>query len=192
MNSQSHVIINLVPQLKLAKEDKPAIVGWAVFGSLLPDIPMFFFFVYATFIKGLPQGIIWQHAYYQHDWQVLFNVFNSIPIYLLLFGLFYYFKRTGPALFALGGLLHGLGDLFLHHDDGHAHFWPFSDWVFQSPVSYWDPAHYGYIAAPLETLLVLGLTIFLWRGRKLPARIALVLMNLLNLSGLIATFIFFG
>jgi hypothetical protein len=38
---------------------------------------------------------------------------------------------------------------------------PFSDWKFHSPVSYWDPAHFGGIAAALDGLMVLGGSIYL-------------------------------
>ena len=47
-------------------------------------------------------------------------------------------------------------DFLLHHNDGHRHFLPFSDFRFVSPVSYWDPRHYGGIVAPLEALLAVG------------------------------------
>ena len=50
--------------------------------------------------------------------------------------------------------LHVPEDLFLHHDDGHRHFYPLSQWRYSSPVSYWDPNHYGKIVAPLEALAV--------------------------------------
>lgn len=71
-----------------------------------------------------------------------------------------------PALllvFALSGLLHLAGDLPLHAEDAHRHLWPLSDWRFISPVSYWDPAHYGRIAAPIEALFAAGLIVLLWR-----------------------------
>ena len=67
-------------------------------------------------------------------------------------------------------LLHLGFDFLLHNDDGRAHFWPLSNWVFQSPVSYLDPDHYGNIAGAVEvaaSLLCCGL---LWRrfvGRRM-------------------------
>ncbi len=61
------------------------------------------------------------------------------------------------------GLLHLAFDLPLHHEDARRHFWPISDAVFRSPVSYWDPRHYGHIAAPVEVMLCLALSVVLWR-----------------------------
>ena len=51
--------------------------------------------------------------------------------------------------------LHSVGDFLLHHDDAHRHFFPFSEWRFQSPVSYWDPRYYGDVVSPIESLVVL-------------------------------------
>ncbi|MGI8738245.1 MAG: hypothetical protein ACR2KU_00935 [Gammaproteobacteria bacterium] len=59
--------------------------------------------------------------------------------------------------------LHVLFDLPLHHDDAHRHFFPFSDWRFYSPVSYWDPAHYGDIVSACEILAVAVGSVVLWR-----------------------------
>ena len=64
-------------------------------------------------------------------------------------------------------LLHVLGDLPVHHDDAHRHFFPFSDWRFASPVSYWDPAHYGRWFSLFELALVLGASLYLWRQQAL-------------------------
>ena len=55
-----------------------------------------------------------------------------------------------------------IGDLPLHNDDAHRHFFPFSDWRFSSPVSYWDPQHYGYWASLVEFSCVLLASIFLY------------------------------
>jgi len=60
-------------------------------------------------------------------------------------------------------LLHLGLDFLLHHDDGRAHFWPISNWIFQSPVSYWDSNHYGNIVGPIEILLSLAACAYLWR-----------------------------
>jgi len=66
-------------------------------------------------------------------------------------------------VFAVAALLHVLTDLPLHHDDGHPHFWPLTNWIYRSPVSYWDPAHYGRIWSLVEIGLALSLIIILWR-----------------------------
>ena len=60
-------------------------------------------------------------------------------------------------------LLHCAFDLPLHHDDAHRHFLPISNWRYQSPVSYWDPAHAGALGAGLEVACVLGASVVLWR-----------------------------
>ncbi|MDQ6971679.1 MAG: hypothetical protein Q9M30_03440 [Mariprofundaceae bacterium] len=52
--------------------------------------------------------------------------------------------------------LHSCFDFPLHHNDAHHHFYPLSMWQFHSPVSYWDPAHYGGIAGPVELMVVLA------------------------------------
>jgi hypothetical protein len=59
-------------------------------------------------------------------------------------------------------------DFLLHNDDGRAHFWPLSNWIFQSPVSYWDPDHYGNIAGAIEvaaSLLCCGVLWLRFKGR---------------------------
>jgi len=42
------------------------------------------------------------------------------------------------------------------------HFFPFSDYQFISPISYWDPAHFGLWISALEVaLMVMGSTYLL-------------------------------
>ena len=67
------------------------------------------------------------------------------------------------ALFAIAALVHLAGDLPLHADDAHRHFWPVTDWRFNSPVSYWDPAHHGTLASIAEGVLGVVLCAVLWR-----------------------------
>ena len=69
-----------------------------------------------------------------------------------------------PVVVALCGaaLLHLVLDFGLHHDDGRAHFWPISNWIFESPVSYWDSRHFGQIVGPIEVLLSLACCVWLW------------------------------
>ena len=71
--------------------------------------------------------------------------------------------------FWLSCLLHTLVDIPVHHDDGPLVFWPLN-WSFRylSPISYWDPKHFGGTVLVVEVLIVLGLLayrIFVWRSR---------------------------
>lgn len=59
--------------------------------------------------------------------------------------------------------LHATLDFLLHHDDAHRHFMPLSDWRFESPVSYWDPDHFGQVMSFVEIAAVIGTCMILWR-----------------------------
>ena len=52
--------------------------------------------------------------------------------------------------------VHCVTDLLVHREDAHAHFFPLSSWRFVSPVSYWDPRHYGAVVGLVELVLVFG------------------------------------
>jgi hypothetical protein len=100
-----------------------------------------------------------------------------------------------PAMVALCGaaLLHLGFDFLLHHDDGRAHFWPISNWIFQSPVSYWDGKHYGDIVGPLEVLASLGCCAVLWRrftGQGM--RVLIAMLALLEFAPIIIFAIMFA
>ena len=41
--------------------------------------------------------------------------------------------------------IHSIFDFLLHNDDAHSNWVPLTQWKFYSPISYWDPNHYGYI-----------------------------------------------
>jgi len=89
-------------------------------------------------------------------------------------------------VFALAAILHVLTDLPLHHDDGHPHFWPLTNWIFRSPVSYWDPAHHGHIWSVVEFLLALTLVVILWR--RFDVRATRFVLFLVALSYIVVSF----
>lgn len=153
MNTPAHVILNL---LCLGREDTHRILTPVVTGAILPDAPMFLFYFVEKVVRGTSEQVIWSQAYYQPHWQNGIDLFNSLP--LVMVGLLITLvarSQWGTLLFA-SMMLHIGGDLPLHHDDGHRHFFPFSEWRFVSPVSYWDPNHYGGIVTLLEILAVIG------------------------------------
>ena len=162
------------------------LLGAAVLGALAPDASIFFMWGLSKW-QGVPESVVWQQWYYSDYWQHLGAISNSIPLYTaMLIAAWVLGARfsTGshnmlpmpvylkpdvsriPAMlfvFSLAALLHTLTDLPLHHDDGRPHFWPISQWIFRSPVSYWDPNHYGTIWSLVEVLMALWLILVLWR-----------------------------
>ncbi|WP_299489389.1 hypothetical protein [Acaryochloris sp. IP29b_bin.137] len=143
-------------------------------GGVLPDAPMFVFYFVEKVLRGSSEQYIWRQAYYQTHWQNFIDVFNSLPIIAFGFLIALWAEsRIGILLFA-SMTLHVLGDLPLHHDDGHRHFFPFSNWRFESPISYWDPNHYGGLFTRVEILAVLISCFVLFRRYKsLKGRMAL-------------------
>jgi len=147
-------------------------------GALLPDFSLFFMFGQAK-LRGISDDVIWGEMYFSSFWQEIGAITNSLPVYafiaavgLLLGGRIAStgIERSsapmlGNAMLALGlaALLHCLTDLPLHVDDGHAHFWPFSHWIYSSPVSYWDSNHYAHYWQPIELLLALLCILTIWR-----------------------------
>ena len=67
------------------------------------------------------------------------------------------------AIFAIAALLHIAGDLPVHADDAHRHFWPLSDWRFHSPVSYWNPDQGGAWFSFTEAAIGIGAAVLLFR-----------------------------
>jgi len=177
MNTQAHLLFNYV---LLKKKEAPQYT-WAILGGgLLPDLPMFLFYFYERLLMGETEGRIWSELYFTDFWQTFIDCFNSVPLMLLLLGVGVLLKSTALRLAALSMLLHVLGDLPLHREDAHRHFFPLSDYKFVSPVSYWDPDYGGLIIGTGEFVLFLGVSIWCWRQTtSLWARSGLVLGNFL-------------
>ena len=98
-------------------------------------------------------------------------------------------RSDGGVLFAVSLVLHSIFDLPFHREDAHAHFFPFSDWRFNSPLSYWDKAHHAQVVFPLEVVVVAAASLVVWRRAHSPrARALLVAVNLwlwiLGMTGL--------
>ena len=160
MNTPAHLLVNLAT---LGGGPRRAHTGAIALGALLPDLPMFGFYLWQKLYLATPERVIWGSRYFEPNWQLFFDLFNSIPLAGLGWVVALALRRTGAALFCASMVAHALLDLPVHREDAHRHFLPFSSWQFVSPVSYWDPAHYGAIVALLETVLVCGSAAVLWR-----------------------------
>ena len=138
-------------------------------GAVLPDISMFFFYGYQKAV-GATESDIWGSLYFEDHWQYFFDVFNSIPIAVVLFFIFVRLNIRWAKLLTASACLHMLCDLPVHHDDGHRHFLPLSNWRFESPVSYWDPEHFGLIFAAFELTFAIASLIYVIRKGSTPIK----------------------
>ena len=126
--------------------------------------------------------------YWSDSWQAILAPTHAFPIWGAALAVALALRSPVLVAFAASGLLHRACDSPVHATDAHRQFWPLTDWRFRSPVSYWDPAHYGDIVGPLEAALAIGLTVLMpIRYRSLPARAALVTV-LLAYAGTLAYF----
>lgn len=152
MNTPSHAILNL---FLLGKKSLPQANFPILIGAILPDIPIFVLYGWAKLIARLPERQIWTETYYQPFWQNIVATFHSIPLAVLVSAIAYKLGWEKIQILSISLVLHSLLDFPVHNDDAHRHFFPFSNYRFISPISYWDRKHYGGIVSLIELLLVL-------------------------------------
>ena len=193
MTTPAHAALSLIV---LGRSERNALP--VALGAVAPDAPMLVFYLWERLVRGVSEGRIWSERYFDPGWQVVFDIPSSIPLLALALCILLVLvgrrstgrfpaagvaatprpaKLTAATLFVASMILHALGALPLHREDAHRHFFPFSDWRFISPVSYWDPDHYGGYAAVGEVVLVLAVSVFLFRtyrgrGRWIVAGVA--------------------
>ena len=167
---------------------------WLMLGSMLPDLPLIAITIFYIIMDGVTGGravaesavaerqsyvgYLFDYMFFHEPWvQAAHNLFHAPLLLLGYLGVGYWGWRRGwwwgGALFWLASAcaLHTAIDIPLHYNDGPLVFFPF-DWQtrFYSPVSYWDPAHYGVPCAIFEHLLLLGMLISLarswWQRRR--------------------------
>ncbi|MEP3437124.1 MAG: hypothetical protein ABJN75_10130 [Hoeflea sp.] len=186
MNTPTHMLIGAA---LFARKDYPSVSAAALVGGLAPDIPLLVMVAYATRIAGIPQQQVYTTLFFSERWQQVFAIDHSFFVWgaLIAVGIVFHWKAV--MAFAGAGLAHAAVDFLTHHDDARRQFWPVSDWVFKSPVSYWDQAYYGGLVAPLEAVLVVVLTFILlrrldkWRERIPILAVAALLLAPIILTG---------
>eukprot|EP01084_Bolivina_argentea_P188114 323912_1 len=68
--------------------------------------------------------------------------------------------------FFMSMCIHSICDFPLHNNDAHAQLVPFSNYIFHSPISYWDYNHYAYIVSPIISLFVICVSIWMYKYKK--------------------------
>jgi hypothetical protein len=160
MNTPTHVVLNSF----LLGRGRFARCAWPIaFGALVPDLSILAFYLYQRFWKDLSERAIWSQAYFLPHWQALFDAFHSLPL-IALAALVAHQRRSNWLLAGSASMaLHVAVDLPLHNEDAHGHFWPLTSWRFRSPLSYWDPNHYGRWIVALEVAATIAACVALWR-----------------------------
>lgn len=130
----------------------------------------------ALFLMDVPPDVVFDEYYFSPQWQAVFAVDNSFVVWGIACAFAIWAKRPVLIAFTGAALLHIALDFPLHHDDARPHFWPLSEWVFKSPISYWDRNHYADIVGPLEALMCVVLCVVLWR--RFPGGIARAIIAL--------------
>ncbi len=180
MNTPAHVIFALAA---FGKPNRTAVTTAAVVGALLPDMSLYLMAGVSLFVLNIPPEIVFGELYFSPTWQFIFGIDNSLIIWAGIFAGALWWKSAWGVALAGSALLHIGLDLFLHHDDGRPHFWPVSDWVFASPLSYWDRNHYAGIIAPLEIGICFALCVWMWvRFVSLPMRALILILAVLEIT----------
>lgn len=157
MNTPSHAILNLTVLMQV----QPEAVTPIVCGAVLPDVPMFVMYLWAKQVRQQSEQQIWEETYWTPFWQRINHGFHSIPLQVGGMAVSHLAGWAPLEILFLSAVFHALGDLPIHNHDAHRHFFPFSNYRFISPLSYWDPQHHGKVVALVEKSLVLVSTIYL-------------------------------
>ena len=174
MNTPAHLIFAAAVY---AKPERTAVTVAALLGAFMPDASLYFLVAWAQFVQDIPPRVIFSQLYFSPAWQQIFAIDNSVFVWGSIMAVGLALRKPVIKAFAGAGLLHIGLDFLLHHDDGRPHFWPLSNWIFESPVSYWDPRAHGRVIGLIEVALCAVFLGVLWRRyspRKLP-RIIIVL-----------------
>ena len=162
---------------------RKALPGWnmtrsaVLLGSVAPDIPLYLLtfggLFYFRYLQGWQLSRAARHIFdrlYFHDpiWIGLHNLLHS-PLSLALMAIACVlirrkFQAAADWLlwFLAACALHSIVDILTHYDDGPLLLWPLHwQWRFSSPLSYWDPNHFGREFSWFELGLDLALIVYL-------------------------------
>lgn len=126
-----------------------------VLGAVAPDFCIIAVFGTVILMAALcgrwPDAALFQtfsSIYFGNAWFAsAHNMLHSpLSLVLLTLGSLLLAEKYGNLLraFLIGCATHSLADILTHRDDGPLLLWPL-DWSFRytSPLSHWDPAHFG-------------------------------------------------
>lgn len=186
MVTPTHMILGAA---LFARRSRPGSLWAALAGGLLPDVPIFLMTLYATRIAGVPRGEVFGTLYFSDSWQRVFSIDHGILIWLAVCLVALWFRAGLVLTFAAAGLAHALLDFGTHSSDARPQFWPLTDWIFASPVSYWERENFSDIVNVVEVVGIVALTLWLlvrfprWRERAAVILVAAIVLAPLAITG---------
>ena len=163
MNTPAHLIFGAAA---FGKAGSRRITTAAVLGAFVPDLSLYLMVSWSIYVQGIEPRTVFRDYYYSPEWQQVFAVDNSFVLWGILLAFALWSRRGVLMAFAGAGFIHLCFDFPLHNHDARMHFWPLSDWVFVSPVSYWDNAYHAGIVGPIELSMSLVLCVELFRRHR--------------------------
>lgn len=149
MNTPAHLLLG---GALFGKRNTRLILA-AMTGALLPDLSLYLLAGTSLYLLSIPPATVFGELYFSDAWQTIFAIDNSFLVWGGLLALAWWRGILWAQVLCLAALLHLACDFPLHHDDGRAHFWPLTNWIFESPLSYWDSRHHAAWVAPIEGMV---------------------------------------
>ncbi|QJF50618.1 cobalamin biosynthesis protein CobQ [Roseobacter ponti] len=175
MNTPAHLLLGAAAMARSG--DRPIVLA-ALAGALLPDLSLYLMAGGALYLFAVPPRVVFDELYFSQSWQTVFAIDNSFTVWGILAALALWHRSAWATALTGAALLHLCLDFPLHHDDGRAHFWPLSGWIYESPYSYWDRGQGAHLVAPLEAFVAVVAALVLWRRRVGPWLSVVVLVLL--------------
>lgn len=160
MNTPAHLVFGAAA---FARPDVPRTALAALAGAFAPDVSIYLMTAVSIWGLGIPPQIVFRDLYYSDAWQQVFAVDNSFVFWGLALVLAIRARALPAIAFTGAALLHLAFDFPLHTHDARMHFWPLTEWRFESPVSYWDDGAHARLVEGTVLGAVVLLGVVIWR-----------------------------
>ena len=171
MNTPAHLLIGAAA---FGKKERKGTTIAAICGALMPDLSLYVMASVSIWVLNISPNRVFNELYFSDAWQNVFAIDNSFVLWAAACAIAVWRRSAIFTAFTAAALLHLAFDFPFHTDDARMHFWPISNWVFESPVSYWDRAAYASFVGPGEVTLSIGAAYLIWRRGETKLILALV------------------
>ena len=177
MNTPSHFLLHAWLRKYFWEKKNFFIPKSFLLWAIAPDIGLYLcVFLYALYSEYFLWNPTWETFRYMFDvlyfehplWIFAYNFLHSPLVIVSFLCVTKFFKNYLGAYyiimywFFIWCLLHTFFDIPLHHNDGPRIFYPISDYIFYSPVSYWNREYYAGYVIPVELWMCVIMILYLY------------------------------